>query len=587
MIKTLAGHIGHYRWASLCSVACMIGEVVMDIATPAVMALLIDRGITQGNLPLIFRYGALMAVCAFLGLLSGFGGGRFAAYASSGFAANLRSALYESIQRFSFSNIDRYSAPGLVTRLTTDVTNIQNAYQMLIRMCMRSPAILIMALCMTVRISPRLSVIYFLAILFLGLFLSFIISHATKAFSEVFVRYDDLNSSVQENVRGIRAVKSFVREDYEIGRFRAAVDRICRLFIRAESYVCSNFPVMMVTVYSCMLAISWNGAHEIVEGRLTPGQLTSLFTYTMNILMSLMMLSMAFVMLTMSAASGRRVAEVLNEVPEIREPEAACGTVRDGSVVFDRVSFSYRAGTDGKPVLKDVSFSVKSGETIGIIGATGSSKTSLVSLIPRLYDVTEGSVKVGGRDVREYGLVALRDAVGMVLQKNQLFSGTVLENLRWGNPEATEEECREACRVACADGFLSAMPDGYESWIDQGGANLSGGQRQRLCIARALLKKPKILILDDSTSAVDTATDASIRRAFREQLPETTKFIISQRISGVKDADRIIVLDDGQVNGMGTHEELLKTNAIYRSVCEAQSEGAGDFDQPAAPGREG
>ena len=580
MIKTLSRHIGRYRWASLCSVLCMLGEVVMDIATPAVMALLIDRGITAGNLPLVYRYGGLMACCVVIGLLTGFGGGRFAALASSGFAANLRDALYESIQHFSFSNIDRYSTAGLVTRLTTDVTNLQNAYQMLIRMCIRSPGILVMALCMTVRISPRLSLIYFAAILFLLLVLSFIISHATKAFSEVFVRYDDLNASVQEDVTGIRAVKSFVREDYEIGRFRTAVDNICRLFIRAESFVCCNFPVMMLTVYSCMIAISWNGAHEIMGGRLTPGQLTSLFTYTMNILMSLMMLSMAFVMLTMSVASGRRVAEVLNEVPDIREPEEPLYEVPDGSVEFRDVSFAYRSGTEGRPVLRKVNLSFASGETIGIIGATGSSKTSLVSLIPRLYDATEGTVLVGGHDVKEYDLVTLRDAVGMVLQKNQLFSGTVFSNLRWGNPEATYEQCKEACRLAAADDFISRMPDGYDSRVEQGGTNFSGGQRQRLCIARALLKKPKILILDDSTSAVDTATDAAIRRAFREELPETTKFIISQRISGVKDADRILVLEDGMVHGIGTHEELLKNNEIYRAVAEAQSEGGGDFDQP-------
>ena len=625
MVKTLMKYIGGYWKSSVLSMLCMLGEVVAEILIPLAMANLIDLGISQGNLPLVFRYGTMMAVCALFGLLFGFGGGRFAAKASSGFASNLRNGMYESIQRFSFSNIDKYSTAGLVTRLTTDITNVQNAYQMIIRMCMRSPMLLTMALIMTVRISPKLSVTYFIAIIFLACVLGFIISRATKAFSTVFTKYDDLNASVQENVTGIRVVKSFVREDYEIDRSQTAIDSIYALFVKAESYVCFNFPVMMLTIYACIITISWNGAHEIVAGRLTTGQLTSLFTYTMNILISLMFLSMAFVMITMSVASGRRIAEVLSEVPTILNPENPVYEVADGSVDFDNVNFGYgkrkkltdwdnpeevaamkrrarlkeavRSGKmtaaeaiakdpqfraaekeERKPVLTDIDLHIRSGETIGIIGGTGSSKTSLVSLIPRLYDVTTGAVRVGGRDVREYDLVTLRDAVGMVLQKNQLFSGTIYENLRWGDPEATDEECREACRRACADEFIRKFPDGYDTWIEQGGSNVSGGQRQRLCIARALLKKPKILILDDSTSAVDTATDAEIRRVFREEIPETTKFIISQRISGVKDSDRIIVLEDGKISGVGTHEELLQTNEIYRSVAAVQAEGTGDFD---------
>ena len=627
MLKTLLKHVGEYRLPAVLAVVCVMLECVMEIAIPAAMAMLIDRGISSGDIGKVFRYGLLMAGCSFFALLAGFGGGRFAARASSGFAANLRDAMYVSIQRFSFANIDKYSTAGLVTRLTTDVTNVQNAFQMIIRMCVKSPCMLLMALFMAFRISPRLSVTYLVAIVFLGTVLSTIIRHATKAFSKVFTKYDDLNASVQENVTGIRAVKSFVREDYEIEKFRAAVDNIYRLFVRAESFICFNFPVMMLTVYACIIAISWNGTHEIVAGRLTTGELTSLFSYTMNILISLMMLSMAFVMITMSVASGRRISEVLNEIPTIREPEDPVRKDQDGSVDFDHVSFSY--GRRRRPVdwenpeevkkfrtrerlrtkvqsgkmtaeeamkedpffrerekemgnapvvLADIDLHIRSGETIGIIGGTGSSKSTLVSLIPRLYDATKGTVRIGGRDVKEYDLTALRDAVAMVLQKNQLFSGTILENLRWGNENATEEECREACRMACADEFIQSFPDGYETYIEQGGTNVSGGQRQRLCIARALLKKPKILILDDSTSAVDTATDAEIRRAFREMIPDTTKIIISQRISGVKDADRILVLDEGRISGFGPHEELLKTNEIYRSVAEVQAEGSGDFD---------
>ena len=630
MVRTLAKHIGKYRTASILSVLSVLGEAGMDILIPFVMAKLIDQGISRGDLGAVYRYGLMMLLCAVMALVFGIAGGRFASRASSGFASNLRDAMYVSIQNYSFSNIDKYSTAGLITRLTTDVTNVQNAYQMMIRMMMRSPAMLILALCMTISISPRLSLIFLGAAAFLGCALTFILKHATSAFSRVFVKYDDLNSSVQENVTGIRVVKSFVREDYEIGRFNAAIEEIYRLFVRAESFIVCNFPVMMLTVYTCIIAISWNGAHEIVAGRLTTGELTSLFSYTMNILISLMFLSMAFVMISMSLASGRRIAEVLNEIPSVRSPKDPVMEVKDGSVDFCSVSFSYGkrrvpvdwdnpeavkryhekqklkeavrqgkmtvqeaekldpdirgTGWEKKYVLRDIDLHIRSGETIGILGGTGSSKTSLVSLIPRLYDTSEGEVKVGGRNVREYDLTVLRDAVGMVLQKNTLFSGTIYENLRWGNENATDEECREACVLACADDFISSFPAGYNTRIEQGGTNVSGGQRQRLCIARALLKKPKILILDDSTSAVDTATDASIREAFREKIPDTTKFIISQRISGVKDADRILVLDEGTISGFGTHEELLKTNEIYRSVAEAQAESGGDFDH--APGKE-
>ena len=630
MVRTLAKHIGKYRTASILSVLSVLGEAGMDILIPFVMAKLIDQGISRGDLGAVYRYGLMMLLCAVMALVFGIAGGRFASRASSGFASNLRDAMYVSIQNYSFSNIDKYSTAGLITRLTTDVTNVQNAYQMMIRMMMRSPAMLILALCMTISISPRLSLIFLGAAAFLGCALTFILKHATSAFSRVFVKYDDLNSSVQENVTGIRVVKSFVREDYEIGRFNAAIEEIYRLFVRAESFIVCNFPVMMLTVYTCIIAISWNGAHEIVAGRLTTGELTSLFSYTMNILISLMFLSMAFVMISMSLASGRRIAEVLNEIPSVRSPKDPVMEVKDGSVDFCNVSFSYGkrrvpvdwdnpeavkryhekqklkeavrqgkmtvqeaekldpdirgTGWEKKYVLRDIDMHIRSGETIGILGGTGSSKTSLVSLIPRLYDTSEGEVKVGGRNVREYDLTVLRDAVGMVLQKNTLFSGTIYENLRWGNENAADEECREACVLACADDFISSFPAGYNTRIEQGGTNVSGGQRQRLCIARALLKKPKILILDDSTSAVDTATDASIRKAFREKIPDTTKFIISQRISGVKDADRILVLDEGTISGFGTHEELLKTNEIYRSVAEAQAESGGDFDH--APGKE-
>lgn len=605
IIRILKQYVGMYRRDSLLSVACMIGEVVMDILIPLAMARLIDEGIAGGNMPAVFRYGVLMALCAVLGLLLGAGGGRFSARASAGLAANLREAMYEKIQHYSFSNIDKYSTAGLVTRLTTDVTNVQNAYQMLLRACMRSPAIMTLALCMTVMISPKLSLIFFAAILFLVLVTALIIRRAMGLFSRVFTKYDEMNAAVQENVTGIRAVKSFVREEHENKKFQMAADQIYRLFVGAERLVCFNLPAMLFTVYACIIAISWQGAHEIVAGRLSTGQLTSLFTYATNILVSLMMLSMAFVMLTLSVASGRRIVEVLTEEPAIRTPEQAATEVEDGSICFENVDFSYgrrqlpvdwddreavrrfrkkqrmreELHRGGRNVLSDINLCIRSGEVIGIIGGTGSSKTSLVSLIPRLYDVTAGTVKVGGRDVREYDLKSLRDAVGMVLQKNTLFSGTIYENLRWGNENASEEECQEACRLACADEFIRSFPEGYHTRLEQGGSNLSGGQRQRLCIARALLKKPKILILDDSTSAVDTATDAAIRRVFRDSIPDTTKLIISQRVSGIRDADRILVLEEGKISGFGTHKELLQSNEIYRAVAEAQTESSGDFDE--------
>ena len=584
-LKTLARQVGSYRTASVLSVVFALSEVVTEVFIPYTMAMVIDRGVIPGDIGCVVKYGMVMAFMAFLSLVFGTLCGRFAAKASSGFARNLRDALFVNIQRFSFRNIDRYSTAGLVTRLTTDVTNLQNAYQMLIRMCVRAPFTLLTAFFMAFMTNRQISVIFLYAVLVLGFALGFIIRHATKAFSEVFARYDDLNASVQENVSGIRVVKSFVREDYEKEKFSAAAERIYALFVKAESMITWNFPIMMAVSYACIIALSWEGAHMITAGSLTTGQLTSLFTYTMNILVSLMMLSMAFVMMTMSQASAKRIGEVLTEEPSIREPESPVTAVPDGSVEFRHVSFSYGS----RNVLTDAHLSIRSGETVGIIGGTGSSKTSLVSLIPRLYDVTEGELLVGGRNVKEYSLRTLRDAVGMVLQKNTLFSGTILENLRWGDENAPEEEVLSALRSAAAYDFVMAFPDGLKTRIEQGGTNVSGGQRQRLCIARALLKKPKILILDDSTSAVDTATDARIRKALKEDLPETTKIIISQRISGVKDADRILVLDEGRIDAFGTHEELLKENAIYRSVAAVQAEGGADFDHAGdadASGRE-
>ncbi len=577
MIKTLAAQVKQYKLPSLLTPFFMALEVIVDILLPKTMGSLIDKGIQAGSLPDIFRYGGYMLLLAFFGLVFGVLAGKYAAQASSGFACNVRDAMYTNIQKFSFSNIDKFSTAGLITRLTTDVTNLQNAYQMIIRMCFRAPLMLIFSLIMAFSISTRLSMVFVVALAILVVFLGLIISRAMKYFNEVFEKYDDLNASIQENVSAIRVVKAFVREDHENEKFRAAASGIYKMFVKAESVVANNGPIMMLAVYSCMLSLSWLAAKMITAGTLTTGELTTLFSYVMSILMSLMMLSMIFVMLTLAAASARRVVEVLNEEPDLVSPENAVTEVTDGSVDFENVFFSYKKNSS-EPVLNNINLHIHAGETIGIIGGTGSAKSSLVNLISRLYDVSQGCVKVGGRDVREYDLDTLRNEVSVVLQKNVLFSGTILENLRWGDKDATLEDCRRVCRLACADDFIEQFPDRYETYIEQGGTNVSGGQKQRLCIARALLKKPKILILDDSTSAVDTATDARIRQAFREEIPNTTKFIIAQRISSIQDADRIIVLEDGVINGFDTHENLLQSNAIYREVYESQTQGGGDFD---------
>ena len=590
MFKKLLLHVGKYRRTAILTPVMMIGEVLMETLIPFVMAALIDEGINAadaaghivGNVGIIIRYGVIMLLCAFVSLVFGVLGGKFAATASSGFAANLRSAMYDNIQTFSFSNIDRFSTAGLVTRMTTDVTNCQNAFQMILRIAVRAPLTFLCSMVMAMIKNARLSMIFLLAVVFLGAVLMLIARMAMKRFSEVFQRYDDLNASVQENVSAIRVVKAFVREDYEGEKFGRAAETLYRLFVRAEKVVVFNGPVMMLTIYSCIILLSWLGAKAVVFDGMLTGDLTALFSYIMSMLMSLMMLSMIFVMLTLSMASAKRIVEVLDEKPDITDPEHPVKTVADGSIDFDHVDFAYRATGTGENTLHDIDLHIASGETIGIIGGTGSGKSSLVSLISRLYDVTQGRVRVGGRDVRDYDLAVLRNSVAVVLQKNVLFSGTILENLRWGKEDATEEECREACRKACADEFIDRLPDGYATVIDQGGTNVSGGQKQRLCIARALLKDPKILILDDSTSAVDTATDAKIRRTFRETIPGTTRLIIAQRISSVRDADRILVLDEGRINGFGTHEELLESNQIYREIYETQTQGGGDFDQPGA-----
>ena len=579
MIKTLAAHIKEYKAASIATPIFMILEVIMETAIPVLMASIIDKGVEAGNMKHIYTVGAMMVVVAALGLLFGVLGGKYGAKASTGFARNLRKAMYENIQTFAFSNIDKFSTAGLVTRLTTDVTNVQNAYQMILRMCMRAPFSLICAMVMAFIINARLASVYLIAVIVLGCALVLIMSRATKYFGMVFEKYDDLNASVQENISAIRVVKAYVREDYEKDKFKKANGNIYNMFVNAEKIITLNAPLMQTTVYTCILFISWMGAKMIVGGSLTTGELMSLLTYCMNILMSLMMLSMVFVMITMSAASARRIAEVLNEKTDICNPQEPVYEVADGSVRFDHVNFAYGKNA-AEPVLKDINISINAGETIGIIGGTGSAKSSLVNLISRLYDVNGGAVYVGGRDVREYDIETLRDEVSVVLQKNVLFSGTILDNLRWGNKNATEEECRRACELACADEFIERFPDGYKTYIEQGGSNVSGGQKQRLCIARALLKKPKILILDDSTSAVDTATDARIRSAFAKEIPDTTKIIIAQRISSVEHCDRIIVLDGGVVSGFGNHDELMKSNEIYRDVYESQTGGGGDFDEP-------
>ncbi len=581
MIKTLGKELKEYKLVSILTPICMIGEVAAEMIIPRLMGDIVDNGVNGGNMAYIFRVGIMMLVIALFGLAAGIGGAYYGSKASTGLAKNLRKAMFDNIQTFSFSNIDKFSTSGLVTRLTTDVTNIQNAYMMLLRMAMRAPATVVFAMVMSFVINPRLATIYLVAVGVLAAFMVLIMSKATVYFKEVFEKYDGLNESVQENVSAIRVVKAYVREDYENDKFKKAAGNIYNMFVRAEMNVIKMGPMMTATVYACILLISWVGAHMIVAGSLTTGELMGLLAYCMNILMSMMFLAIIFVMLTMAQASGKRIAEVLEETPDITNADKPVMFVADGSISFEHVNFAYNT-TSEEPVLKDINIDIKPGETIGIIGGTGSAKSSLVNLISRLYDVTDGVVKVGGVDVKEYDMTALRDQVSVVLQKNVLFSGTILDNLRWGDKNATKEDCIRACKMACADEFIERMPDGYETFIEQGGSNVSGGQRQRLCIARALLKKPKILILDDSTSAVDTATDAKIRKAFAEEIPGTTKLIIAQRIASVQDCDRIIVMDDGQVSGFGTHEELLENNTIYREVYESQTGGANaDFDKQA------
>ena len=581
MIKTLGAYVKEYKRSSIATPFFMILEVLMEMLIPYLLSSLIDDGVQKGDMGHILAVGGCMVVIAAVGLFAGIMGGIYGAKASTGFAKNLRKGMFDRIQTYAFSNIDKFSTAGLVTRLTTDVTNVQNTYQMLLRMCMRAPVSLICAMAMSFFINARIATIYLIALIILAGILAVIIGYATKYFSAAFPKYDELNASVQENVSAIRVVKAYVREDYEKDKFKKASRNIYNMFTKAEKTVAYNSPVMQITVYTCILLISWVGAKMIVGTggvALTTGKLMSLLSYCMTILMNLMMVSMIFVMMSMSVASARRIAEVLNEVPALTNPEKPCYEVKDGEIVFDHVNFGYNKGED-KRVLTDINLKIKPGETIGIIGGTGSSKSSLVNLISRLYDVDEGSVKVGGRDVREYDIETLRNEVSVVLQKNVLFSGTILDNLRWGDKNATEEECIRACELACADEFIQRLPDKYNTYIEQGGTNVSGGQKQRLCIARALLKKPKILILDDSTSAVDTATDAKIRHAFATEIAKTTKIIIAQRISSVQDADRIIVMDNGRINGIGTHEELLIANEIYRDVYESQTGGSGDFDE--------
>jgi len=578
MIKTLGKQLYGFRKDSILTPCFMILEVAMEMIIPLMMASIIDNGVEAGNINHIYQMGIYMVIIAGVGLFAGLMGGKYGSRASAGFARNLRRAMYDNIQTFSFANIDKFSTAGLVTRMTTDVTNIQMAYQMILRMCIRSLISFVVAMCMAFLISPRLASVYLVAVLVLGCILGMLIPKAMKYFNNVFPKYDDLNESVQENVSAIRVVKAFVREDYERERFSKASNALYGMFVKAEAIVALNGPIMQTTVYSCILLISWIGAKMVVNSELATGELMSLFAYCMNILMSLMMLSMVFVMITISMASAKRIVEVLNEKSSLTNPDNPVMEVVDGSISFEHVYFNYHE-TAEEPVLKDITLNIHSGETIGIIGGTGSSKTTLANMISRIYDVSEGSVKVGGRDVREYDLETLRNQVAVVLQKNVLFSGTILENLRWGDMNATEEECIHACELACADEFIRSFPDGYNTYIEQGGTNVSGGQKQRISIARALLKKPKILILDDSTSAVDTATDARIRKAFREEIPNTTKIIIAQRISSVEQADRIIVMEDGAIDGFGTHEELLASNEIYKDIYESQTGGSGDFDE--------
>lgn len=578
MIKTLAKQIKEFKLDSILTPLFMILEVVMETIIPLLMASMIDDGVSKGDIGHVLEIGGWMVACAAVALFAGIMGGKYGARASAGFARNLRSSMFENIQTFSFANIDKYSTAGLVTRMTTDVTNLQNAYQMILRMCTRAPFSLICAMAMTFVINARLACVYLVAIVFLGIILGILMKITYKYFNQVFEKYDELNASVQENVTSIRVVKAFVREKHENKKFTKAANNLYKLFVKAESAMASVSPIMMITVYGSIIAICWFGANMIVGGEFTTGELTSMLTYCMNIMMSLLMLAMVFVMIVMSLASAKRVTGVLNEKSSLVNPENPDFNITDGSIEFKNVSFSYNK-TGEKPVLKDINLSIKSGETIGIIGGTGSSKTSLVNLIGRLYDATQGTVLVGGKDVRSYDLEKLRDEVSVVLQANVLFSGTILDNLRWGNRNATEEECINACKLACADDFIQSFPDKYNTYIEQGGSNVSGGQKQRLCIARAILKKPKILILDDSTSAVDTATDAKIRQAFREAIPNTTKLIISQRVSSVQAADKIVVMDDGEINAVGTHDELLNISPIYQEVYEAQTSGNADFDE--------
>ena len=578
MIKKLVSHLGEYKAASIKTPLFAALEAIMDVLLPTIMAFIIDQGIEKGDMNAIIRYGLLTFLVAAIALVLGVLAGKYAAEASTGFAGNLRDAMYENIQHYSFSNIDKFSTAGLVTRMTTDVTNVQNAFQMIERMCVRAPVHLVFALTMAVVIGGPLALVFVVAVVFLVVVLASIMIPTFRIFDRVFKNYDDLNASVQENVSAIRVVKSFVREGFENEKYTAACESLYKQFVNAESRLSFNNPAMLVAVYGCNIALSWFGAKYVLHGAITTGQLNALFGYVMNILMALMMLSMAFVMIAMSAASAKRIVEVLDEHTDLPPAKQPVQQVADGSIQFDHVTFKYKHGS-GQPVLNDISFTIRPGETLGIIGGTGSAKSSLVQLIPRLYDAETGSVKVGGVDVKDYSLDVLRREVSMVLQKNVLFSGTILDNLRWGDENASEEECIRVARLACADEFIERFPDKYNTWIEQGGSNVSGGQKQRLTIARALLRKPKVLILDDSTSAVDTATDAKIRKAFREEIPGTTKIIIAQRISSVQDADRILVLENGQINGLGTHAELLATNAIYQEVYNSQTQGGGDFDK--------
>ena len=578
MIKKLVSHLGEYKAASIKTPLFAALEAIMDVLLPTIMAFIIDQGIEKGDMNAIIRYGLLTFLVAAIALVLGVLAGKYAAEASTGFAGNLRDAMYENIQHYSFSNIDKFSTAGLVTRMTTDVTNVQNAFQMILRMCVRAPVHLVFAMFMAVIIGGPLSLVFVVAVAFLVAVLAAIMIPTFHIFDRVFKNYDNLNASVQENVSAIRVVKSFVREGFENEKYTAACESLYKQFVNAESRLSFNNPAMLVAVYGCNIALSWFGAKYVLHGAITTGQLNALFGYIMNILMALMMLSTAFVMIAMSAASAKRIVEVLDEHTDLSPAKQPVQQVADGSIQFDHVTFKYKHGS-GQPVLNDISFTIRPGETLGIIGGTGSAKSSLVQLIPRLYDAETGTVSVGGVDVRDYNLDVLRHEVSMVLQKNVLFSGTILDNLRWGNENASEEECIRVAKLACADEFIERFPDKYNTWIEQGGSNVSGGQKQRLTIARALLRKPKVLILDDSTSAVDTATDAKIRKAFREEIPGTTKIIIAQRISSVQDADRILVLDNGQINGLGTHEELLKNNAIYQEVYNSQTQGGGDFDK--------